>query len=63
MKTQKDLTYSFSHTKLRLKERYNLDLNIKEYLKLCQISRNLETPISIEEQKDNTQKIFEIIFF
>lgn len=35
MKTQKDISYSFFHTRDRLKERYGIDLTSEEYVGIC----------------------------
>jgi hypothetical protein len=61
MKTKKDRTYSFNHFKERLKERYGLDINEKEYNILCLVN-TLDIPISTEHQKNDTQKVYDVIF-
>ena len=57
MKTIKDKAYSFNHTKKRLKERYNLDINMKDYDNLCKLINRL-FPKNIEIQKNDTQEIY-----
>jgi len=48
MKTIKDRNYSFNHVKKRLEERYNLDINIKDYDNLNWRVSSDKYPISTE---------------
>lgn len=61
MKTKKDKEYSFNHFKERLKERYDLDVTEEEYNILGLVSL-LDIPITTEKQKNDTQKVYDILF-
>ena len=61
MKTIKDKNYSFNHVKKRLTERYNLDITIDEYDRLCLVDK-LDIPITVEHQKNDIQKVYDILF-
>lgn len=60
MKTIKDKNYSFNHVKKRLTERYNLDITIDEYDKLCQMVIDNKGTIFINSE-NNTQEIYNIL--
>lgn len=62
MKTKKDKNYSFEHTKLRLLQRYNLQITKDHYDYFCHMIRyNIgATLISTEEQKGDVQKIYDL---
>ena len=61
-KTIKDRNYSFKHTSQRLKERYSIDINLKDYDNLCKkIESNRDVLlVMIERQKDGDQYIYMI---
>jgi transcriptional regulator len=61
MKTKKDKTYSFNHFQERLLERYDLEITESEYNVLCLVN-TLDIPISTEYQKNDTQKIYDVLF-
>ena len=64
MKTKKDLLYSFHHTQERLKERYDIEINAKDYLEMCEriaYRKNVKL-VSEEEQKNDIQQIYHIPF-
>jgi len=62
MKTIKDRNYSFNHVKKRLEERYNLDINIKDYDNLNWRVSSDKYPISTEIQRDDIQKIYNVLY-
>jgi len=65
MKTKKDRTYSFNHTKLRLKQRYNIDdLTIKQYDNMCKKILNSQNTIMVKKEggKNNIQIIYDLEF-
>ena len=64
MKTKKDLLYSFHHTQARLKDRYDIEINAKDYLEMCEhiaYKKNVKF-ISEEKQKNDVQQIYDILF-
>lgn len=63
-KTIKDRKYSFEHTAKRLKERYSIELNLKEYDDLCKkIESNRDVLlVMIEKQKDGDQYTYDLNF-
>ncbi len=63
-KTVKDINYSFEHTKQRLKERYNIDIQRSHYDHLCEkIKQNKDVElIESEYQENDTQHIYDISF-
>lgn len=61
MKTKKDKNYSFNHFQERLKERYDLEITESEYNVLCLVN-TLDIPISTEYQKNDIQKVYDVIF-
>jgi len=62
MKTKKDLNYSFEHTKLRILQRYNIQIEQDHYDYFCHMIKNNigATLISEEEQKGDLQKIYDL---
>ena len=64
MKTKKDREYSFNHTKERLLERYDIDISHKDYDYLCTkiINNDGITTVMIEEQDNDTQYTYDIVF-
>ncbi len=63
-KTVKDRNYSFKHTKVRLKERYDIDITEDDYNHLC---KKIETGadakvVMIECQKGDEQITYDILF-
>jgi len=64
MKTKKDLLYSFNHTQKRMEERYNIFIDNKDYLEMCDrisCKRNVKF-ISEKRQKNDIQQIYHIPF-
>jgi len=61
-KTRKDRNYSFEHTKLRILQRYNLEITLDAYNYLCHmIKNNINiTLIDKEEQKNDVQSIYDL---
>ena len=60
MKTIKDINYSYDHVKLRLKQRYKLDISFKEF-------NDLSIALAIDKSKmliveNNDQEIHQIKF-
>lgn len=64
MKTVKDREYSFNHTKKRLKERYNIEITMKDYDYLCTKVKNNDDIILVmtEAQGDDTQHTYDLQF-
>jgi hypothetical protein len=64
MKTIKDREYSFNHTKLRLLERYGIDITVEDYEYLCENIKynNDALLITMEKQKDDEQYIYDLNF-
>jgi hypothetical protein len=64
MKTIKDRTYSFHHTRDRLKERYGIDLDMEGYDFICHKVQNTKdrSLIATEHHKDDTQYIYDLAF-
>jgi len=62
MKTKKDRNYSFEHTKLRLLQRYNLQITLDQYNYFCHMIKNNinVTLVNKEKQKDDTQWIYDL---
>lgn len=62
MKTKKDRNYSFEHTKLRLLQRYDLEITQDHYDFLCHMIRHEigTTLVSTEKQKGDTQHIYDL---
>ena len=62
MKTVKDRNYSFEHTKLRILQRYNIQITQDHYDYFCHMIKNNigVTLISEEEQKGDIQKIYDL---
>jgi len=62
MKTKKGKQYSFEHTKLRLLQRYGIDITMDDYDAICHmIKHNIcTTLIDTEKQKDDTQYIYDL---
>ena len=62
MKTKKDIKYSFEHTKLRLLQRYNIQITRDHYDYFCHMIKNNinATLVSEEEQKGDVQKIYDL---
>jgi len=61
MKTIKNKEYSFNHFKQRMKERHDLDMSREEYKVLCSLVKH-KKPIRIEDQKNDTQRTYEVNF-
>jgi hypothetical protein len=61
-KTSKDRNYSFEHTKLRILQRYNLEITLDTYNYLCHmIKNNINiTLVDKEEQKNDVQSIYDL---
>ena len=58
MKTVKDFNYHFEHTKKRLKERYNLDINYDEFNSLSVVlAINKESLIIVENRSQEIHQI------
>ncbi len=64
MKTVKDKQYSFEHTKLRLKERYDMEITMEDYEYLCRRIQNKDytSLVNIEYQKDDNQYVYDLEF-
>jgi len=63
MKTIKDKAYSFNHVKNRLKKRHDIDITLDEYDWVCKSLKDDKCPIiAIERQKDDVQKIYDLMF-
>ena len=64
MKTVKDRWYSFTHTRKRLSERYDIDISEKDYNYLCDtiINKSDIIPVMIEEQDNDTQYTYDVNF-
>ncbi len=64
MKTVKNILYSMDHTIGRVKLRYNLSINVHDYIEMCERVKNKKgvTFISTEKQKNDTQKIYDMSF-
>ena len=64
MKTKKGKQYSFEHTKLRLLQRYSIEITMDNYDSLCHMIKNKigTTLIDTEKQKNDTQYIYDIKF-
>ena len=64
MKTIKDRTYSFNHTKKRLKERYGIDISIDDYDYLCTkvITNDDITIVMMEKQDSDIQYTYDLDF-
>ncbi len=64
MKTVKNILYSMDHTIERVKLRYNISINVEDYIEMCERVNNKKgvTFISTEKQKNDTQKIYDMIF-
>lgn len=62
MKTKKDRNYSFKHTKLRILQRYNFEIDQDIYDYLCHMVKYgiRAELISEEEQKGDVQKIYDL---
>ena len=63
MKTVKDISYSFNHTKERIKSRYGFDIDYGDYIEMCKrivLKRNVIF-ISEDNQKKK-QQIYDIPF-
>ena len=53
MKTIKTISYSFNHTKERIKLRYDVDIDITDYLEMC---RRIEFKINVKFVSEDNQK-------
>ena len=64
MKTKKDISYSFNHTKERLRDRYGIKINGVDYTEMCeQILKKKDVKlVSEEKQKKDVQQIYNISF-
>lgn len=64
MKTKKDRLYSFDHTRKRLAERYNVEINAMDYAEMCEriIHKKNVLFITSEKQKNDIQQIYDILF-
>ena len=64
MKTKKDKNYSFEHTKQRLKERYDINIELKHYENMCEqiLSKKDIKVIEIEYKKNDIQTIYDLFF-
>jgi len=63
-KTIKDRTYSFNHTKQRLKERYDIDIEVNHYDHMCEkiLNKNGAIWVETEYQKNDTQRVYDLEF-
>lgn len=64
MKTLKDREYSFNHTRKRLKERYDIDLDMEEYDRICDKVQNHKDVILImaENKQGELQFIYDYYY-
>ena len=64
MKTVKDRQYSFEHTRKRLKERYDININMEQYDQICQkvIDQKDVELIMIENQLNDVQYTYDLHF-
>ncbi len=64
MKTEKNIEYSFNHTKTRLSERYDIEITKEEYEHLCSLVKlKLDIDIvRVEYQEDDTQYVYDLNF-
>jgi hypothetical protein len=64
MNTKRDAQYSFNHTQARMKERYNISIDMNDYTNICKrISKKKYVKfISEEKQKNNIQQIYDVVF-
>jgi len=64
MKSRKDKKYSREHFIKRMYERYKKKISDHDYNKLCKIIEKIEIdPISVENQKDDIQKVYRIFYY
>lgn len=63
MKTVKDISYSFNHTKERIKLRYDMDIDFDDYIEMC---KRIELKINVyfisEDNQKKKQQIYDIPF-
>jgi len=64
MKTVKDRQYSFNHTQKRLKERYDIEITMKDYNYLCDKVKGKKdaVPVMVEIHNNDTQYIYDLQF-
>lgn len=64
MKTKKDTLYSFNHTQKRLEERYNISIDMKDYIEMCEhVNKKKDVKfVSEEKQKKDVQQIYHMPF-
>ena len=63
MKTVKDISYSFNHTKERIKLRYDIDIDFDNYLEICErIKHNFNVYFISEDNQKKKQLIYDIPF-
>jgi len=64
MKTIKDKQYSFNHTNLRLKERYDMEITMEDYDYFCHRiqTKDYISLVNIEYQKDDKQYVYDLQF-
>jgi len=64
MKTKKDIKYSFNHTKERMKSRYDISIDLQDYMEMCdRVNKKRDVKfISEEKQKKDIQQIYDILF-
>lgn len=64
MKTKKDILYSFNHTQKRLEERYNISIDMKDYIEMCErVNKKKDVRfVSEEKQKKDVQQIYHMSF-
>jgi len=65
MKTKKDILYSYNHTNKRMKERYGILINARDYVEMCDRIEDKKKDIkfiSEEKQKKDIQQIYDMSF-
>lgn len=62
MKTKKNRLYSFNHTRKRLAERYNIEINAMDYAEMCEriIHKKNVLFITSEKQKNDVQEVYDM---
>ncbi len=62
MKTKKGKQYSFEHTRLRMLQRYNVEITMDHYEYFCHMVKNNigRTLIDTETQKGDVQYIYDL---
>ena len=63
MKTKKDMFYSFNHTKERMKLRYDIDIDFRDYTEMCKrINDKINVKFISEDNQKKKQQIYDIPF-